>query len=266
MTKNVKSNYDFLINPSITTNVSNTDVQVYIAILRNIMDSLHRLSVIYGTWYLSEFNEIEDIKLDNTDQDKAIRRKIAILFNNYFKELNEALLNSDIQTLLAPNIVHMVDECNQQNDVYISSYDIFSTFAMLTADIGFMLKDSDTSKWKDRYFDNIEKDIIKIFNEIDMYRLQMSTVYLCNTIEIIKPDTKIRSTKDISRLLLAIFKEIDKFYKDSSYVSNEIIQTGIDLSNPMEFCEDCCEEGNIADILNFSPNFNSNNDDLPDDF
>ena len=84
MTKNVKSNYNFQINPSTITNVSNADIQVYIAILRNIMDSLHRLSVIYGTWYLSEFNEIEDLKLNNSDQDKSVRRKIAILFNNYF--------------------------------------------------------------------------------------------------------------------------------------------------------------------------------------
>lgn len=243
--------------------------------LSNIMGSLSKLSASFGAFYTLAFSHLSNITtLENNEINQNLRKQLVLTHTSYFKSLMSEDSSIDMNSLLNYDESRIfLEEVNDYYSVMTCAGDLLNAYIKMNYDIGGMIKDGDISKWKKRYFKDIENDIIRIFNEIDAYRLAMSTIYLMDSIEISDLNVKINTCSDIVEYIKTSFSEIDLFFKECSTVYYQICQNAIDLSNPIPISNvSVTTNDNIPPMIFGNNGFETtdngldSNDDLPDDF
>jgi hypothetical protein len=240
--------------------------------LENIMNSLSKISASFGAFYILAFSHLSEITMEDNEKDSNLRKQLVLTHSSYFKSLNSENTSIDMNSLMSYDESRVyLSEIDDYYSVMTSAADLANAYIKLNYDIAGMIKDANIRKWKDRYFKEIESDILRVFNEIDAYRLAMATIFLTDSVEISDLNVKIKTCSDIVDYIKSSFTEIDLFFKEASTIHYQICQNGVDLSNPIPFA-------NVADILGNNaplvyPNgFNvieggaGEDNDLPDDF
>ena len=232
--------------------------------LNNIMDSLCKLSTVFAPFYNIVCRGLSEFTLTNNSKNSNLRKEVVIAYNSYFKRLSSTDSDyCDTESLLDYDETEILLENPERCCVIVTTAsDLLSAYNKFNYDFGSMIKDSDISKWKERYFKDIEKDLIKIFSEIDTYRLSMEFIFLTASAEISNLNIKINKVSDIVDAINLSFSEINTLHKECSNIHYQICQNAIDLSKPIP----------VSDVMvnNEQPTMEFGNTiinpDLPEDF